>query len=202
MTQPTSDIIVLLENVRLSYAYLFSPYENEDGSKSYCAHGIFAKSTPNYAKMIDALKRAATAGWPEVPPEQKIKELVGKNKICLYNGDTMKPGVDGYAGVYYVSANAARRPRIVATINGVNEDIPVDHPKAPYSGCYANLIIGVWPQKNRWGQRINAQLQGVQFVNDGDRFGGGRVADLNEFGVVASDADTPLPSGDNADLGL
>jgi hypothetical protein len=51
----------------------------------------------------------------------------------------------------------------------------------PYSGCYVNVSIDVWAQDNKYGKRINAQLKGIQFVRDGDAFGGGAPASPDEF---------------------
>ena len=60
----------------------------------------------------------------------------------------------------------------------------------PYSGSYVNVIIDVWAQDNSYGKRINAQLQGVQFVRDGEAFsGGGTSADASDFDEIADGAD-------------
>jgi hypothetical protein len=45
-----------------------------------------------------------------------------------------------------------------------------------YAGCYVNGIVSLWAQNNQYGKRINAQLDGVQFVRDGEPFGDGAVS--------------------------
>ncbi len=45
----------------------------------------------------------------------------------------------------------------------------------PYGGAYVNLKVDVWAQDNNYGKRINAKLLVVQFVADGEAFGGGAV---------------------------
>ncbi|MNP47458.1 hypothetical protein D3C76_1415120 [compost metagenome] len=60
----------------------------------------------------------------------------------------------------------------------------------PYSGCYVNVIVDIWAQDNSYGKRINAQLQGIQFVRDGEAFsGGGTSADASDFEEIADGAD-------------
>ena len=54
----------------------------------------------------------------------------------------------------------------------------------PYSGCQVNFIIDVWAQANKWGNRINATLLGVQFVGDGPRLAGGSVATAEDFQAI------------------
>src|SRR5690242_14849899 len=53
-------------------------------------------------------------------------------------------------------------------------------PYAPYSGCFANVIIRIYGYAGKNGQksRINASLEAVQFVRDGERFGA-RGVDVN-----------------------
>jgi len=50
-----------------------------------------------------------------------------------------------------------------------------------YGGCYVNALLDVWAQDNAFGKRINATLKGVQFVRDGDAFGGGAPASADDF---------------------
>ena len=54
-----------------------------------------------------------------------------------------------------------------------------------YAGCFVNGIISLWAQDNQFGKRINAQLDGVQFVRDGDAFSDNTVSveAFDAFGV-------------------
>ncbi|MNP74169.1 hypothetical protein D3C76_1710040 [compost metagenome] len=52
------------------------------------------------------------------------------------------------------------------------------------------MIVDIWAQDNSYGKRINAQLQGIQFVKDGEAFsGGGTSADASDFEEIADGAD-------------
>jgi len=48
--------------------------------------------------------------------------------------------------------------------------------------------VDIWPQDNKWGQRVNCTLRGVMFANDGENFGGGTPASADEFAAFAVDA--------------
>lgn len=195
--------IITLENVRLSYFYGFQPYEGTDKAgkptKTYCAHAMMDLNHPGIAKVRAAQRAAAQAEYGPMF-EQQLAALAQTDKLCLHNGDVTKIGNPDYVGKLYVSANNKTKPRICVTRGGQNLDIGQDDPYAPYSGCWANVIVDIWAQGIRgksaqWGKRVNATLLGVQFVKHDTAFGGGgRVAKLDEFGLAPTDADAALPA--------
>jgi hypothetical protein len=78
----------------------------------------------------------------------------------------------------YVSAASKTRPLVLDS----NKTPLTDEDGKPYGGCYVNASIEIWAQDNQFGKRINAQLRGIQFVKDGDAFGGGgSPASADEF---------------------
>jgi hypothetical protein len=207
---------LLIENVRISLAYLFRPYvgKSDDGKeqKSYKTDCIITPTHPALQKIKDAQRRVAQAGWPG-SWEQVMQQLAAQDKLCLHKGDIGRADREEYKGNYYITANVKVKPRIVVTRNGANVEIAEDDPCAPYSGCWANVLVAIWPQSpdggkpSKWGKRINAQLMGVQFLRHDEKFGGGgRIAKVDEFGIVAPDADGAVPmaaaqtSGPGADL--
>jgi hypothetical protein len=59
----------------------------------------------------------------------------------------------------------------------------------PYGGCYCNVSLRLYAQDNEYGKHINVQLRGVQFVKDGERFGGDNTFDPDkEFDNLEDDA--------------
>ena len=190
--KPENTILVTL--ARLSYFYGFEPYKGDDGKQSYCAHAIIPP-THSVLPALTALIRTVAAEEYKDKAEEVLQQIKAQDKLCIHRGDISKPGQDAYRGLLYISANNSVRPRIVATINGVNQEVDKSSDVAPYSGCIANVILRIWAQNHpKWGKRINAELQGVQFVKHAERLGGGgRAASLDEFGVVAGDADSPAP---------
>lgn len=194
--QMTSNVSVLIENARLSYVYVFHPMigRNDQGqeTKNYCLHAIIPPSHPAVERIKEAQRKVAAAKWGE-NYMQVLNQLALQHRVPLHDG-ALKGG-EGYEGNLYVSANSRVKPRVLVTRNGQNVDIGESDPCAPYSGCYGNVIVDIWAQQHpKWGRRINAQLTGVQFLRHGDRFGGGRVARVDEFGLAPVDADGAVPA--------
>lgn len=211
---------ITLENVRLSYAYL-EPNAPKTGTndqgqatKNWCAHGIMTPDHPGIALVRDAQKAVALAAWGEQPTAGAdaqgnaitlpmylavLNQLAAQDKLALHNGNISKAGQEAYAGKFYVSANNSKQPpRIVVTRGGVNVDIAPGDPCFPYSGCWANLVVAVYAQlgvgkQASYGKRVNVQLMGVQFLRHDTRFGGGRVASMDEFKIAPTEADGAVP---------
>lgn len=226
-TQNSTDIQVLLENVRVSYLYAFNPYEGkkDDGSvsKTYCVHALLEPTDPQLQKVREAQRSVAKAAWGEamidapigapdangmvpmgkVPAWQAVmQELAAKDKLCLHNGSISKPREpEVYGGKFYVGANSSKQPNIFCELNGQNVLINNNqgHALAPYSGSICDIIVSIYAQgpagkPNKWGRRINAQFMGVKFKKHAQAFGGGKVAQANEFGISGADADAAAPA--------
>lgn len=155
---------IKLQNVRLSFPSLFqqAAFGGESTGK-YEATFILDKK--EHAQVIAQIET-------EIARLQKeeIKAKVSSDKICLKDGDDM--GRPEYEGKMTIKASTKKRPLVI------------DRDKAPiteddnivYAGCYVNAILTLWPQNNNFGKRVNAQLDGVQFVRDGEPFGDGGIS--------------------------
>lgn len=179
---------VILKDVRLSFFNGFKPSKDRVDKKTgetikgnYNANFLMEKDTPgtkaNQAKLKKAghdakVKKwgANEANWPKLKPE----------KLCVRDGDL--EDYDGYEGHLYVSANSNRPPQIITNRKGKDGkwiEATEGGPNAPYSGCYVNALVRLWVQDNEHGKRLNASLEVVQFLRDGDAFGAAPV-DPNE----------------------
>ena len=198
------NVTVLLPEVRLSYAYLAKPYvgkgDNGNAKASYTSHGLFKPGSPAHVALKDAINKCAAAGWGAQAEAVKL-QLSGQDKLCIHDGNVTKGGQGAYKDMLFVSASNSRKPRILVTRGGVNVEIGDDDPMFPYSGCWANLLLDIWPQSpdgkpSQFGKRINATLTGVQFLRHDEAFsGGGRIAQPEEFPTVeTAGADAPPPS--------
>lgn len=190
---------------------------------SYEVDGVFPASHPALALIKQAQRDVAKAAWGEqlerfpLGPENEhgqatmielprfegiLRTLAKENKVPLRDGNRRKKQEEPYTGNLYLAArNSQRQPTVVATRNGVNVNIQPGDPMYPFSGCKVNLVVDIWAQspdnkKSPYGQRINCQFCGIQLLTKGTPIGGGgRTADLNEFGLVSADADGAAPGG-------
>jgi len=175
-----------LKNVRLAFPDLFKAKAfNGEGDPKYGATFLIPKDHPQIKEIQAAIKQVAEDKWKDKAAAE-LKVLQAKDKLCLHDGD-LKDKFDGFAGHYYLSARADRRPTVV---DSNREPLSADDGK-PYSGCYVNAIVDVWPMDNQFGKRINATLSGVQFHKDGEAFGGSAPADASEFDDESEAGDAP-----------
>lgn len=179
---------VILKNVRLSFFNGFKPSKDRTDKKTgevikgnYNANFLLEKGTPetkaNLAKIKKAGHDARAKKWGE--NEEKWPKLKPE-KLCLRDGDL--EDYDGYENHHYLSANNAKQPQIITNRKGKDGkwmEAIEGAPGAPYSGCYVNALVRIWAQDNEHGKRLNASLEVVQFLRDGDAFGAAPV-DPNE----------------------
>lgn len=181
---------------RLAFPRLDKPEAFQgQGEPRFSAALIVEPGSASHKKITTAALAAAEEKWPG-KGKKALGMLEKQNKLCFYDGE-MKGDLDGFAGNIIINANAPQNqpPSLVITRNGKNERLDRETQSIIYAGCYVNMIVEVWAQDNQWGKRINAQLAGVQFVKDGDRFGGGSPAGEDEFEAV----DTGFEDEDFAD---
>lgn len=189
----------LLTDVRLSFPVLFEPKPFSAGdAPRYSAHGLIRIDEQGelLAKVKVDMASAATAKWGEKWNNQSFRKSV---RLCLFSGAEK----DQYAGydesVMVVSANAnpeAGNPR--PTIVDRDRSPLTAGDGKPYAGCYVNMLVSFWAQDNQYGKRINAQLLGVQFLRDGDAFGGGERGSSDDFPELEPATETAESAADAA----
>ena len=151
---------IILPNVRLSFATIYTAKAVNDGEPRFSCSFLMDKVKD---KGLIAKVQAAI---DEITKEKFKGKKLPADKVCLRDGDEKE--FDGYANQMFVSAANAKRPQVITRgKTAVREG----EPEAPYSGCYVNGVIRLWAQDNKFGKRINASLEVVQFVKDGEAFG-------------------------------
>lgn len=157
---------------RLSFPSLFreATFGGESTGK-YEATFILDKK--DHAELISKIKEKIGTMMKD-----ELKTKLPSDKICLKDGDEM--GRDEMVGKMVIKASTKKRPLVINR----NKSPITEDDNVIYAGCYVNAIITLWPQSNSYGKRINAQLDGVQFVRDGDAFGdaGVSVSAFDAFG--------------------
>jgi hypothetical protein len=161
---------ILLKNVRLSFPQIWTPKSFAPGQDPrFNANFLLdkAENADQIKKLKEAIEKVAAEKWKGKKP--------GGLKICL--GDGEEKDYDGYADAMFVSASTKVRPVIVDQ----KKNPLAEEDGKPYAGCYVNAAISLWAQDNQWGKRVNATLDAIQFVKEGEPFGGKKVtADIFE----------------------
>ncbi len=158
-----------IRNARLSFPSLFEASAVNEGDKPrYGCSILIAKDDPAVAKINAAIDAVAAEKW-KTKAAAILKTLRAGDKTALHDGDA-KAQYDGFEGNMYVSASNMTAPRVVDR----DGRTPVDqYSGVIYAGCYCNFVVEFWAQDNKYGKRVNCTLLGVQFVKDGEAFGGG-----------------------------
>lgn len=134
------------------------------------------------ADAIDAVgKEKWGAKWPAIKRNAEAKDL-----NCLHDGD-LKEKYAGFAGQFYLSCRASEGAR-PAVVDARGQPV-TQRDGVIYAGCYVVALVEIWAQDNGFGQRVNAQIRGVQFLKNGDAFSGGAPANTDEFEDVSDGAD-------------
>ena len=168
---------------RLAFPALANPRDYQgDKRYRYQATVIFEKDSEAYKRAVKAIQEAAKAKWGEKAAAQ-IKRLSRLEKIALINGDN-KSNYEGFEGNWAVQA-AVKESTPPAMKNPLARDVPREQAEAVfYPGCVVNLHVEFYAQDSQFGERINASLRGIQFVADGDSFGGATIASADEFEAI------------------
>lgn len=185
-----NETIVKLTNVRIAFPNIFTAQAPKDGrdKAAFSASFLMPPNHPDVAKIRVAIAEAAKTKWGD-RASAILPSLIAGDKVCLHNGET-KAQYDGYAGNMFVSSRGYQKPIVLN-----NDKTPLTEADGkPYSGCYVNAQVAIWGQDNQHGKRVNAQLRGVQFLRDGEAFGGGGVADVDDFDTVDDSADAEAPT--------
>ncbi len=207
---------IFLENVRLGSVALTTPFTSRDAKidpatgkpepGKYHVDGIMDPTHPQIPAIKQLMRTAIERLFKDQAPEMTTL-IANKDKLCLHEGNKSKPTKSAYKDKIYISANNKEQPLIVVTENGKNiatrDTLPIltpSHKCWPYAGCYANLLVRIKAYDNV-GQGVSAYVEGVQFLNHGERIGGSMVASVGQFGLTARQADEAPPAGAAASAG-
>ncbi len=161
---------IQLLRVRASYPHVYSPYGREgDDKKKYSIRGMLSQET--HAAEIEALKKHLV----QLQKEWFKAKLPSANLFFRDGADT---GAEEYENHWYISASEKIPPQIL----GRDKKPLPESSGLIVGGAIVNLLIKPWKQDNKWGKKINANLLGVQWVeDDGVRFGAERPDASEEF---------------------
>jgi len=167
---------IKLKNVRLSFPSLFqtSMFGDDDTGKY---EATFILDKVEHAEVIEQIQKQITAHKKDLKAA-----TLGADRICLKDGDEQER--PEFEGKMTIKANTKKRPLVIDR----DKSPIVEGDNKVYGGCYVNAIISLWAQNNKYGKRVNGQLDGVQFNQDGEPFGDGAIA-VDAFDAFGDDTD-------------
>jgi hypothetical protein len=173
---------IVLQNVRLSFPDLFKPRAFQPGMpEKYKATFLVPKADKRQIKIVeDAILEEAKLKWPK-NAEKMIASIRGNaNKFNWQDGETKD--YDGYEGMMSLAAGSLTRPLVIDRDKSplTSED------GKPYAGCYVNAKVDIFAYDSNGNKGVSAKLLVVQFVKDGESFGGGKppsADDMPDLGV-------------------
>ncbi len=165
---------IIVSEARLAFPDLFTakgftdPKTGKTSDPTFSATLLVDRSDPSFRKVIEAEEdRVAKEKWG-AKAANIMAEIRANNRSAIKKGE-LKASYDGFAGNDFISCNNKTRPTAVAR----NGSQVTEADGVLYAGCYVLAHIALWAQDNAFGKRINANITGVQFLRDGDAFGGG-----------------------------
>lgn len=186
---------VVIRGARLSFPHIYRPQErdNDDGTtrENYNCSLMIPKDMDGLDKLLAQLKKAGREArikawgddeskWPKIPSHRQF----------LKDGDNPDHSErEEYEGHYFINASApvARPPQVITNRRDRDNkwmEAEEGQKNAPYAGCYVNAVIEVWGQKKdpkkNIPNRLNATIEIVQFLRDGEPFAAQRV-DANDI---------------------
>jgi hypothetical protein len=171
--------IVTIRNARLAFPDLFEPVQFQgSGPFNWRCTFLIDPENPAKAAIEAAFKQVAAEKWGAKAQQFLPSILSAPNKCCLSDGNLK--AYNGFAGNWAVTATRAQdftkknanAPEIVdrnrSILTGIEGKI--------YAGAFVNGTVDVWAQDNSYGKGLRATLINVQYVKNGDSFGGSAPA--------------------------
>jgi hypothetical protein len=194
---------IMLYRVRLAFPTLGAPerYQNKpENTPRWSGVALVPNGDKQKAQIDAAVQRVAEAEW-KGKAAAILKSIEGNSmKMCWIDG-AKKAQYDGFSDCWSLSAHRYadknKRPLVLtADAKPIYKDDNTMYDGMAgivYAGCYVNFQFELWAQNNAHGQAIRATLLGVQFVANGDAFGGGAQPATGDFPVQleeGADADS------------
>ena len=189
--------MLLLKNVRISFPHLYKPHAfNGEGEAKYSAAFLIPKGSDAEKQIREEIKKQSLATFGD-----KAKAVLDRqnatNRKLLKDGDDPVEGFtssgdakNGYAGHWFIKGSSKTAPKVV----GRNRQPLTEDSGLPYAGCFVNIQIDIWGQKNQFGSFLNCKLLAVQYWAEGERLGGDSGANIDAFDSDDSDGwDTDIP---------
>ena len=199
--------IIVIPRARLRFARIHKAEKSKDaqgnevGTAKFSANLLIdpssregqeakAKVQASALKIIEAKwGPKKEGGWPRANPATGMGGLI----FCFGEGNDLNKVYNGFKDMWYLKVADTTRPLLG---NRKGEPVVEGDFQCPYDGCYVRARVSAWiyyptPKRPQSASGVNFNLRSLQFLEDGEGFGGGgnRSAE-EEFEQMAGDAPT------------
>lgn len=206
MAEKIAQVVIQIKGARLAFARLHKAESRKDpktgearGKAKFSCTLLLDPTNLEQAAAIKAIKtdakrildtRYGVGTWPKPNPATNLGGLI----YCFGNGNDLDKVYDGYKDQFYLKCSDTNRPLLG---NRQGKVVVEGDPQCPYSGCYVNAKISLWAYDNE-SRGVNSNIRSVQFVRDGDAFGGGGNRSAEDEFEAIGDA-TGVATGEEKD---
>jgi len=190
-----------IKNARLGFPHLLvpQPSTNPAAAAKYNCVFIIEQGAPEWNEILEMAHAMALEKW--TVNANGIMGMISNDKKLRCYGfgadkvDT-KTGLvyEGFQDMMWISGSSDTKPDLRG------QDAMPCPPTAPLNtmfvgGNYVEGVISIWPQDNEHGRAIRSQLDGVQYIREGEKFGavGPDVGTIFEAVPGAPAASSPMP---------
>lgn len=193
---------VIIKNARLSYPALWSPKPppaGGEGAPRYSATLILDPDNPSVAELQAAAKEVAKEKWG-AKADAILAGIKERGAVCFGRGET-KTNRDGEVpeelrGKVWVNVGRPEKDGPPLVVDKNPQVTVTEASGRVYAGCYVNAIVRIWPlDMPNVQRRIVAALDTIQFVRDGDAFGGGRAPTTDGLEDLSDEEGAPEMAG-------
>lgn len=155
--------IIRLDNVVVAHPDFIVPKSYQGGKPKFgCKVIIDRDDKKNLNLLLSEIERAKK----EVFGADVPRDLV----VFLRDEQIVPKNNPAFRDKYYFNAGVYAE-RLTPTVKDRRGNVVTDS-SVFYSGCRCNIMGAVWVQNNTFGRRINFELKGAQFYQDGPRISG------------------------------
>lgn len=178
---------VIIRDARLAFPDVFNATQYQgQGPFQYRSTFLIAPENPTKALIDETIREVAKAKWGAKTDAILPEILIDKKACCFIDGN--RRAYNGFAGNWALTATRNQDDGRPAVVDRSKNPLSQADGKI-YSGCWVNGIVEIWAQDNSYGKAIRATLVTVQFVKDGESFGGAAPASADGLDDLGSDFD-------------
>ena len=170
---------LILKNTRLSFANLYTATSKFEGTEpKFSACFIIDPETKEGKANLEAFGEIVS----QLEKDYFKGKQLANDKKPIKDGNTKD--YDGWKDMKIISASNKRRPRVIGC---QKQPVAEGDDQAPESGNYVNAALDVWAMDGKFGQRICASLEAVQYASKGEPFTASTVDIESDFDEIDAD---------------